>query len=409
MDYVIVPADDDLGFQIRVFSLAAEESSYGDATLPANPDIVELTVGNSTDIARILVVDAEEQRYNRIRVRGERIVITATGRFADNTLAPKWSEAQETAYKAGTGRPADLGQEHDAARGAEWLKPVYQAFGLPSGASLGIPVLEKDGTLRVGAWRTGQSAARETLAWLPLFDDKNYATSPPTPVNTASADPKLQSANAWLRDEDQGRYVSAETAQVSVSVARSDWGVMLGTSPNHRLALNHFAGAADTDVDPVYDYERIVVTYALRTDYRIQTVWEAAFALDTDPTMVIDVPDAEFWYVKAGTAIDLNADGTFRVAAEQVTRNDRPALEAVMASAIARYARPRGRAEIVFYGVLPWTDLLGQVLKTVDEGGEIHDVRAPITSLHWMIPDMQAGDGAPAPPQTIVRAGHATG
>ncbi|MBE3134161.1 MAG: hypothetical protein IMZ55_11845, partial [Acidobacteria bacterium] len=73
IDYAIRPTD--AGFEIYVFALLDAASSFGAAMLPANPNRVEATIGQTTDHLKTEVVETHEHRYNRIRVLGERIVV----------------------------------------------------------------------------------------------------------------------------------------------------------------------------------------------------------------------------------------------------------------------------------------------------------------------------------------------
>ena len=71
-----------------------------------------------------------------------------------------------------------------------------------------------------------------------------------------------------------------------------------------------------------------------------------------------------------------------------------------MAGAIARHQRARARAEIQAVGLVPWADLLGKILSTINEGGDAHDVGAPLTSIEWSMDSDGIG-------QTVIRTGFA--
>jgi len=86
----------------------------------------------------------------------------------------------------------------------------------------------------------------------------------------------------------------------------------------------------------------------------------------------------------------------------QILRDDRPRMGMVLAGAIARYAASRARAEIVATGICPWGGLLGQILTTIEAGGDSTTVQAPITQITWQ---NALGGGVP---KTIVRTGFAT-
>ena len=54
-----------------------------------------------------------------------------------------------------------------------------------------------------------------------------------------------------------------------------------------------------------------------------------------------------------------------------------------MAGAIARYYMERNRAEIIVKRLLPWGNLVGQILTVVQGSGSTQTIQAPITSVEW--------------------------
>ena len=83
-------------------------------------------------------------------------------------------------------------------------------------------------------------------------------------------------------------------------------------------------------------------------------------------------------------------------------RWDIDVLQFAMAGALARYHNARGRASIELAGILPYTPLVGRILRHVESGGEVNPVEAPITSIAWNIPD-QVG----RTPKTTIKTGYA--
>ncbi len=414
LDYRIVPTD--AGFTISVFALSAIGRSFGGATMPANPDTVRIRAAAAADNVTTIVARSDDHRYDRIRVIGRRIVVattlwgeTAAGGSA--SLVGKWSASLETAYKAGTGTPADPPEDHDEARRGERYRPVYQLFGAPAGwlhhDAAAAPLLDFDGNL-VDYSRDDdtthadyQNQVRETLAWLPLKEGFDYSTDPETDRNPADYVPDLLPAAVWLYDPETQRYLSAEEAGVAVHVLKNDWGVFLQAQPNHLLALNHWTGAASSETDPKYDYEHMVATLAFETDQRLQLIQELPDAAGDGSTLDLLVEDAECWVLSHGTVVGTDGDGQLLKSgdSQRVLRNDADRLAAVMAGAIARYYDARARAEIVVRQHLPWSGLIGQVLTVVDEGGNAHEIQAPITMIDWVV-------GGPEPVM-IVRTGFA--
>lgn len=406
VDYHTAPAADG-GFDVAVHALVAEDVSFNGVSLPRNPNTVTLKRSKALDTVAVNIVRTRENQYGRIRIQGKRIVVCCTLLGADGSLVPQWSDGLEAAYKAGTGESTDGPSDHDDVRKIDRFRPVYQQWGAPptwdhqfGRASIKV---DESGAIVDGA--DYQNAVRRTLTWLPIREGYDYTANlvgPPADGNIAGHEADMLPPAVWLYDEEEQRYIPAEKADpaVNVSVSHADLGVMLGASPNHVLALNRFEGAADTDTDPVYDGAKMIATVAFESDHRLELEWEQfPAAQPSSGTLVIEDSQAELWYLAKDTVIGLGADGAFKIAGPIVLRDDTPRLSLLMAGAIARYHKERARAEITIKGLVPWGDLLGQVLTVIDDGGDSQTIQGVITSIDWT-----GGEH----PMTVVRTGFAT-
>jgi len=430
VDYTICDTDD--GFEIRVHALSAREVSFGGKTLPKNPLTVEIKTGTTRDNLRTRVVETADHCYGKIRVLGAQAVCCcslAGSRYWDEriagSLAPKWHDDLATTYKNGTGVVADPPQEHDAVRDLDLFRPVYQHYGAADdwdfqtvdGIPQAAPYLDAAGQLNPKLAADYQQTVRETLTWLPLWEGFDYALDPPADHNPAGWTPELRPVACWILAEPWGTFPDPETdhsqsceaAHIGVAAAKTDWGVWLSASPNHRLAMNHWFPAKATERPPVFDYDNLVATIAFRSDQRLRLEYELPDAAPSDGVLDIEVPDAEFWYLAPHTIVDVNPEpweidkGAVREVTEsgdepRILRNDVDRLALVMAGAIGRYYSSRLRGEIVIKGLVPWGELLGQILTVIEEAGDTHEVQAPITCVHW-----SAGDK----PQTTISTGFA--
>jgi len=71
LDYRVVPTED--GFEIQVFALAAKAwASFGNVTLPTNPQEVKIRPTETKDVLSATLARSSDQRYGRIRVLGAR-------------------------------------------------------------------------------------------------------------------------------------------------------------------------------------------------------------------------------------------------------------------------------------------------------------------------------------------------
>jgi len=406
LDYTIRATE--TGFEVHVFALSSQEWSFGGVTLARNPNAVNIVSSKAIDVPQCRVVRTADHVYDRIRVLGRRVVVCCSLRASDGSLVPKWSSALETAYKAGTGNPTDAGDDHDAARQAETYRPVYQSYGAPIDWNFNngtaAPIINSSGQTANGV-ADYQNQIRSTLSYLPLREGYDYSTDPPTDHNLSGHESDFWPPAVWLFDPDpeegEGRYVLAEEADIGVSVSRTDWGVFLSPSPNHLLALNHWASSIATDTDPKYDYATMVATIAVESDQRFGL--EVAVAGGGTPSggvLEIEVPDAELWYLAPNTVVGTDVTGALKTSGVtgRVLRNDVTRLGLVMAGALARYNALRGRAEITIKGLLPWGELVGQVMAVVEDGGDTQMIDAPITAVEWV-----TGND----PTTIIRTGFA--
>lgn len=421
VDYTIypIPQSPSPGFEIYVYSLHADEHSFGSATLSPNPNVVNVDMSLFPNVAQARVVNTLDQQYDRINVRGRRIVACCSlENFTQhgNSFVGKWPPpvdedpddeipptGLEISYRAGTGTAEDSAAKHDEARLADVYDPLYQWFGAPvlwdmQGGQV-TPKLDAEGKPN-GFDADNQTTIRRTLSWLPLWQGFDYSVYPPVDNNPVGYVPDFMSPSVWVYDPDTRRFVRSDKVGISVQALDDEWGVKLLPSPNHLLALNHFDDAADTAYEPKYDHELCIATIAVETDQRLQLTFDMApGGIAAGHELNIDVPDAELWWLAPHTVTGMDANGDpRRLSASRVLRNDADRLAMVMAGAIARYYRERARAVITVKGLWPWSLLVGQILGVIQEGANTQFISAPITSVEWTL----SGE-----PTTIIRTGFA--
>ena len=124
------------GFEIRVFPLLAKAYTFGGVELPANPNRLEVSTAGSRDW-RIDLVDTTDQVYDRIEIRGKRMVVCCTiagpnaAVLHANTLVPNWTATQKTQYdNPFPGDPDATAAARDEARRMDHLASVYRLFGV---------------------------------------------------------------------------------------------------------------------------------------------------------------------------------------------------------------------------------------------------------------------------------------
>jgi len=430
LDAVIVAVGDS-GFELYVFALSAREQSYGGFTFPTNPRTVEIRRATSKDAPIVRISRSAEHAVGRVEILGARLVGCTTlenipGAAGQQNLSAKWSAALEADYASGTGVDDDSAEEHDAARKAERLRPVYRNFGAPPlwdrWKALSAPALIlQDGKLQLvqasGEGAPFQNDVRETLTFLPFKTGLDYSADPPLdPTGGDPRDPYL-SPQAWLPDEERIAdqesppaevFIAVDQAGMNVSALLDEWGLSVGANPPHLLGKNHFEDppppgvSNESGTDPLYDWSEMKMTIAFRTDQRVKLVFErVGGARPQDGTVTMIEDDAEFWFAVPGTVFGVDRNGILQrtpQGAYMVLRDDSPRLFMQMAGLVARYFYPRSRADVQIAGLFPYSMLLGQILTSIEEGGDSRSIHAPITSVSY--------HGGKAP-RTEIKAGYA--
>ena len=470
IDFVIRATEDGY-FELQVFSLLGKAYSFGETSIPVNPNLVQFEAGQALDNPLTVMVRTREHSYSRIRILGARILVCCTLRGDDGSLVPRWSPSLEAAYRQGVLKQNENGdlvpdtdagaEDQDRFRASSRFEPVFQQFGPPNDWDFqggeAAPATSPDGDLDPGAGTTilgaKQRKIRETEDHLPMLEGWDYSTDPPTDETLEGVEPSLVRPMAWVYEEEvevlgyrsndgwiwyvedlegmtqqekeqrgltgsdltknfeivwKGRYVLAETVSIHVGAPARDIGTFLNCSPNHVLALNHFdpgsdALNAESMHQPKFDYEKIVATIAYRSDERLKLEYQVPGLEGVTEEGSIDVVDEslQLWYMAPSTVLRVDeSTGEFVTSGPQgrVLRNDASRAALLMAGAVARYVEERVRAIVHVKGFMPATDLLGQIVSYVQEGGDLYTVQAPITSVEY-----KGGEK----PSTVIKAGFA--
>jgi hypothetical protein len=127
------------------------------------------------------------------------------------------------------------------------------------------------------------------------------------------------------------------------------------------------------------------ITVAFEAAQRIQCVYTVPDSSASDGEQVIEVPDAELWYLAKNMIYKVNAakDDLVRLTNGIEIRNDREKLYRVMAGAIARYVNARGKAVMRFKGLWPYQNDLGKIFGAAADATDIATIAAPITAVQW--------------------------
>ncbi|MCL2647729.1 MAG: hypothetical protein FWD61_12085 [Phycisphaerales bacterium] len=416
LDYMVTPTD--TGFEITVFALSKDNIDFSvdgeTQTMTGNPNTVEVQRVGQHDLIDVKLAVSYEKKYDKIEIVGKRIVVCGTlygEYYGVASLVPKWSNDLESQYKSAGGDDPDATRKN-----SDKFRNVYQYLGAPENWDLDGKAwcIEFDDNGKVVQGTNFQNSIRETLSWVPMKEGFDYSVDPPIDNTETDMPPDMKHPLAWIYDEqpvgnyDNPRLVKCDAVGIHVSRPYNDWGVFLSASFNHKLALNHWNNDEIYSSEyPEYDYTMVIATIAIESDQRIRLVKNVpyeAMAYDGSVMRVFD-NEAECWVMLDQTVVDIDENG------EQVKwtgglrelRNDIDRLTLLMAGLIGRYTYERGRASLTFKGILPRADLLGSIMTTITQGGEVIDINAPITSIEWS----GTSGGKSNSPQLVMKTGYA--
>lgn len=382
---------------IYVFSILAYEIQYEGIYLPANPDPAIVVTEGRFD-KRISVRFSELERFDRIEVIGGPISVCASFSYADGTLEPGWTSAEETDYK--TASSNETGEVNDTYRKADKLRNVYQKHRVPKdwdgqvgdgeGGALNNALVS---ATRDAGYDTGTASVFWTM-------EKRFEQDIPLEEQTEQTDAEIDyrrafaliqhpdppdATDTWLYVE---KLTTSDLEAARFTVSDRELSVYVEPRINHLMALNHFSGASDSDIDPSsggYDYETLIVTAFLKTDARLRTSIDVpgTVATETGRTKIIAVPDAEVWLIAPNTVTDVEDGELVRSPyAYTEVRNDGAYVRAVAALAAAWYGQARATVVLECEYLTPEYYVGSLILGTM---GSWHAtlIGTPVTMKRW--------------------------
>lgn len=326
--------EEDDGFDIEVFSLTADDHSFGGFTVGRNPNQVNIVASESKDL-EVQIDYTTAHVYERIRILGKRTIVCCTlwgneyddasGLFgqmlayAPDVIHTGWTEAQETLYKAGTGDPNSPAEDHDKARESELLSTVFSTFVAPINwqwnGGLASPYMRGDGLVipppgSIGSGATTKSQwlsfqvgefqqiERETLDWLPLRAGWDYTLFHPTGdasdpsywmvteecnLNPTGVQGELLKPSAWISWQEQqlgsgvsgGGLIECRLNKMTITPLKLEWGLKVEAKPAYLLGLGYCMYMAGGMADPMYGWGTLCCTIAMEGPQRPRLDWTA--------------------------------------------------------------------------------------------------------------------------------------
>lgn len=401
---------------IQVFTYLSEPVTVDDLVIPANETVEERTIDDSALTSGAFIKTATAARYETIVVQGARVKTCFTLSHADSTLTNGWTSSLESAYKTAKGAAASA-EENAAERSRDRYAPVFSRFRVPgtwdgkAGDGAGgtkytaFPDVDEDGNLDLSAdtEKFGGPLSRAFLRRLPLRKGYDYTASPPTPLIDNDDTSEFLAPIVLVKDDETlGWFLHAEkasgikedgaSARQNARIRPDDAQLALWIAYrpyNHILARNHWAGANESKYNPedlwATDWEDMVITVAMACDARLRVVTRMEPGADLDRLLIIDVPDAELWYVLPGTVVSISDTGALqRIAgsSDGILRNDGERLRRIAALAARWYGQIRTAIAMTSYDLNNYS-APGVLLTCKVVNGATDDVTGVVTSVEW--------------------------
>lgn len=389
--------------QIVIFSVLGQGLSVGDYTLPPNNDIRDLQLeahgdhdASLPDLTECLFDANNLTRYGTIIIQGAPVLTCFTMRVGEGQiLEPAWTADDSTPYDfAGAMPTGRLPEEYDEFRAGDQFEYVYRAFRVRTNwdwtviegdnTEIANPRANDDATIDPGQSGAIRDWGLRFCRQLPL---QNTAT-------LRNPWPDFQPLLALLKNPETGRHAPVDSLEGlhGVRPLDNDLGVQIGTRPggNHILAKGHFdASNASTTrpsaITPVYNYEELVVTAAVRLDERIKCV-QTVDGGEPHKVLYVDQPDAELWYIVPGTITGVDKDGTFVRHEGGLVRDDGEQLRRLAAFYKAWYSVRR--TSVTLRGDAIWVSLgPGTYIRQGKQQAVTIDINSVVTEVAFDLSD----------------------
>lgn len=345
--WVVVPTTN--GFNLKLSTVTASAVTFEGVSVPANPNVS--TVSTSDPNLQMTIERTQVQQFGKIRVQGKPMVVATSfehivGNDAGSSM--EWDELQDD---SGNLLSADFVGK---------LTPSFWTADI-------LPTVQEDGTLDLTTMGPLPTLSAGTMTAIPVKAGHDYnLDGVPSPLLERDFQPPMLIYE--YEDSLAFKYeFFTNTNSASLYTLPTDIGIQIRDYPNRPVVRKWY------------------ITVAFEAAQRIQCVYEVPGGSASDGEKVIDVPDAELWYlakdmiygiVPGETQLDRLDNGL-------EIRNDRERLYRVMAGAIARYVNARAKARMTFKGLFPYQENLGHIFGAASDATDIATIAAPITSVQW--------------------------
>lgn len=322
-------------------------------------------------------------------------------------FVPAWTAAQEAAYEDATdGRSNDTtlnrvfrvfklanGLNYPTDEYFDWQtaqadQPLDPATGLPATERRNLNIgFDDDGDVNRKVFQGFMNIGKRILPDAYLIKDADIATSDvvePTIMQLSAyaeyLDKDGTGTDIWMDVSDPpgvdeikkmvdaknaalgipGHHVAngARDTPLDVSPSNTDLEFIIsGGTTKHSLARNHVSAAMQSAeaANLTHDYDRLIVTMALRTDVRpriIVKINNNDGGSLVNRTLTITRDDVQFWHAQPQSVVGTNSIGALRFqAGSLIQRDDRDILANIAALAQAWYSKDRSAVSVTRHGL----------------------------------------------------------
>lgn len=373
---------------IYIFSTLRDPIAFGGFTIPANVWQDVPIFDDLIDTHPQLQV-SNAHFFETVIVRGARFKTCMTVSPINTTLEPAWTAAEEVAYEAAT----------DKERTTDKHQRVFTTYRIPTdwdwtylslfdtSSQVGNPVVRFDGTVDITSQAVFFNQGHRFLSYLPFTVETADSEAEPEQVKPFVLVENPETPNDYHFSESLSPQ-PMEKSSYRLRNTQREFGLVIKARINHQAGLDTFDESAEpTDFPPEIDYRRMVATVNFETDAHLQVKMAIASGQATGrgDDLLINVPDAQFWYVAPGTIKDIT-DGAIvynNGGAAEALRDDGGKLRAIAAAAQAWYGLARNVIAYRHDGIAPFHPVGMMIRGTANTAFEFADVGTVVTRRRW--------------------------
>lgn len=359
---------------IHIFSTLDVDIACGDWVFPANGEQLSVAWDTNILVDNAGIDISQAPVYDAVVVQGRPLKAAFTASFGSGIEAG-WTVGEETAYK-NIGAGLSSGVEADKLRSSTAIEHVYQRF-----------VISDDFGIAASFDDNGNFSAQFVANQGPITAPLLRSLPILAPGSTADW-PEFADPAVYVSHPKDGRYYEvhnlggADSPNASYRMLDHRPGFQLRAKLPHVFGNGSFNPDTDgvTGTPPAYDYATLVATLGIETDIRPRVVVDLGRQMETARTLVIEVYDAEFWWIAPGTVTGLSEAGELVQSLGEVARDDTGKLRAIAAMARAWYSGQRS--------VIRWTEHqllsgfpLGAMIRSASSSWHMEPVNTVVTSV----------------------------